>query len=379
MPVRLPPAPRSPSVFPRPLRGAIAWHTFPSACLRGNPLGDPSERELPVYLPPSGRTEGLPLVVLLSGYTGTGPLHFQRPRYLAESRAQQFDRLIVSGRMPEAVMVAPDARTTLGGSQYLNSAATGRYDDYVTKEVVPWVRERYRTGPVGVVGTSSGGFGALSLAMRHPEVFRAAASDSGDMYFDYCYLPEFPVAARTIRRAGGTDRLLRRIFGGPVDGLGPGSPESTALEMMAYASCYSPVPRDPGAFELPFDLETGALLPAVWRRWLAFDPVRMLAVARYREALRRCWYVYLDAGGSDEWFLDLGARIFAARSRALGIPVDWREFSGRHGDVARRYDAIFPGVVRALRRGGSDGPLRTDLPRGRPTRRRSRPPPTRGR
>ncbi len=53
------------------------------------------------------------------------------------------------------------------------------------REVLPWVAERYRTGPIGVLGTSSGGFGALVLALRHPEVFRAAASNAGDAYFEY--------------------------------------------------------------------------------------------------------------------------------------------------------------------------------------------------
>ena len=277
-------------------------------------------------------------------------------------------------------MVAPDARTSLGGSQYLNSSATGPYDDYVTREIVPWVRDTYRTGPVAVLGTSSGGFGALSLALRHPEVYRSAASDSGDMYFEYGYLPEFPIAFRAIRRAGGPERLLRRLFSGPIEGFGPRAPEATGLEMMAYASCYSPVDGEPGSFELPFDPATGALVERVWSRWLEFDPVRMIQRAPYRSALRRLRYVYVDGGSTDEWCLEVGARIFAATARSLGVPIDHREFPGGHSDVAARYEVIFPGLVESLGfRAPAGRRLKTGPRRGRPSRRRPRPRTTRGR
>ncbi len=375
MPISVPLRSRTPVMFPRPLRGRIERPRFVSDVLEGNPWHDPVERELQVYLPPSGRTEGLPLLVLLSGYTGAGFLQFQRPRYLSDSRVGQLDRLIRTGVAGEAVMVSPDCMTTLGGSQYVNSSATGRYEDYITEEIIPWVRERYGTGPVGVLGTSSGGYGALSLALRHPDIFSAAASDSGDMYFEYGYLPEFPRAFRAIRQAGGPEALLRRIFARPIDGWGPLHPMASGLEHMAYASCYSPVDDAPGRFELPFDLTTGALRPEIWAKWLARDPVRMIARPRYARALRRLRYVYVDGGEEDEWNLDVAARIFAAAARAQGATIDHQEFSGRHSDVAPRYEVILPRILRAL---GAPGRkvepfLRTGPRRGRSTRRPSRP------
>ena len=362
---------KSPKVFPRPLRGRVERHRFESQVLRDNPWGDPTERELPVYLPPSGETEGKPLLVLLSGFTGSGWTHFERPRYLSDTQIGRLDRLIRSGQAAEAVVVAPDGLTTLGGSQYLNSSATGRYDDYLTTEVVPWAQERYRTGPVGVLGTSSGGFGALSLALRHPDVFEAAASDSGDMYFEYGYLPEFPAAWRAIRKAGGPPALLKKLFSGPVEGFGPRSPLAQGLEYMAYASCYSPADDRPGSFELPFDLDTGALRGDVWARWLRFDPVRMIQTPRYLAALRRLRYVYVDGGREDEWALDIGARIFASVAQARGVRVDFEEFGGGHFDVGPRYETMFPRLIASL---GFPAPRARSGPRhGRPTPRRSRP------
>ena len=345
---RVPLEARSERVFPIRMRGSTVTHRFSSRVLEGNPWGDPVERDLPVYLPPSGTTEGKPLLVLLSGYTGAGYFHFQRPRYLQDTHIGRLDRLIRTGAAAEAVAVAPDCLTTLGGSQYLNSSATGRYEDYVVEEIVPWIREKYRTGPCAVLGTSSGGYGAMVLALRHPDLFRAAASNAGDCGFEYCYLPEFPPVFRTVRKAGGPEALLRRVLSEPVSDYGPHQPEVQALETMAYASCYSPRDEEPGRFDLPFDLESGRLREEVWARWLAWDPLRMIATDRYRDALRRLAYLYVDGGTRDEWFLDVGARMFAAEALRQGASVDGQEFDGVHGDSGPRYEIMIPRLLAAL-------------------------------
>ena len=345
---RVPTESRSDRLFPLPLKGRVESHRFPSLVLEGNPWGDPVERELPVYLPPSGTTDGRPLLVLLTGYTGAGWQHFQRPRYMSDSIVGRLDRLIRTGAAPEAVMVAPDCLTSLGGSQYLDSTASGAYESYVVREVVPWVKERYRTGATAVLGTSSGGYGALSLSLRHPETFRAAGSNAGDAFFEYAYLPDFPNAFREIRKAGGPEALLRRLFSEPVSGFGPRQPMVQGLETMAYASAYSPRPHEPGRFDLPFDVETGALRPDVWQRWLALDPVRMVETEPFRSAVRRLAYVYVDGGLRDEWGLDIGARIFASRARAAGARVDLEEFDGIHADGGPRYDVMIPRLIAAL-------------------------------
>lgn len=348
MPVRVPTDARSAKVYPGPLRGRVESHRFPSRVLEGNPWGDPVERDLPVYIPPSGRTEGRPLLLLLSGYTGAGWMHFQRPRFLADTIVGRVDRLIAEGRAAECVIVAPDCLTTLGGSQYLNSSATGRYEDYVIDEVVPWVRDHYRTGPVGAMGTSSGGYGALSLALRHPDVIRATAANAGDCVFEYCYLSEFPIAFRELRKAGGTEPFLRRVLSEPISGFGPHQPQVQTIETMGYASCYSPVDTEPGEFELPFDLVTGELRADVWARWLEQDPVRMIRTERFRAALRRLAYVYVDGGTRDEYALDVGARVFAAGARSAGGSVDLEEFDGVHSDGGPRYDVFVPRLLSAL-------------------------------
>lgn len=345
---RFPVDARSERVIPGALKGRVERTEFESSCLRDNPWGDPHVRELPVYVPPTGTTEGRPLLVLLSGYTGAGWLHFQRAKFPGEALVHRLDRMIRTGLCPEAVMVAPDSMTCLGGSQYLNSTATGAYEDYVVDEVIPWVREKYRTGRVAVLGTSSGGYGALVLGLRHPRLFRAVASNAGDAYFEYCYLPDFALASREIRRAGGPEPLLRRFLSEPTPGFGPGVPMARAVSMLAYASCYSPRPDAPGQFDLPFDEETGEILPDVWSRWLAWDPVRMIREERYREAALGLEYLYVDGGRRDEFGLDVSARVFASAARRGGVRVDHEEFDGGHFESGPRYEVMIPRILRAL-------------------------------
>ncbi len=345
---RVPSEARTEAQFPTPLRGRIEHHRFPSRVLVGNPWGDPVERDLPVYLPPSGRTDGRPLLVLLSGYTGAGTYHFQRGRFLDDSIVSRLDRLVRTGAAAEAVMVGPDCLTTLGGSQYLNSTATGRYEDYVVEEILPWVRSRYGTGPTAVLGTSSGGYGALALGLRHPDRFGAVGSNAGDAYFEYCYPPDFPIAFREIRRAGGPEGFLRRTLSEFTSGFGPAHPVARTISTMAYASAYSPIEAEPGRFDLPFDLETGALRPGVWERWLAWDPVRMVATPTGAAAARKLRLMYLDGGLRDEYGLDVSARILAAAARAQGATVEQQEYDGIHSDRGPRYDVMIPKLLAAV-------------------------------
>ncbi len=112
------------------------------------------------------------------------------------------------------------------------------------------------------------------------------------------------------------------------------------LEMYAYAACYSPDPDRPGRALLPFDVATGELVPEIWERWLGWDPVRL--VPGHLDALRSLRRIYLDAGRSDEYFLDLGAQ---AVSRALtrgGIDHTLELFEGRHGGITYRYPGRDP-------------------------------------
>ncbi len=322
--------------------GTVEVVRFESKALARNPLGDPTERDLHVYLPPGCGRGGKrhPLVLALTGFTGFGEMQFRRQPF-GESMSRRLDRLIAERKIPPMIVASPDCFTSFGGSQYVDSPAVGRYETYVVREVVPLLDVRFPTlaSPRhrAVAGKSSGGYGALMLAMKHPDVFGALASHSGDAYFDYCYRFDFVKCWNTLRRAGGVAkwsaafRASRRAKGDDVH----------ALNIVAMAACYSPNPRSPLGLDLPFEMETGEERADVMRRWRKFDPV--VVCAKYAKNLRRLRGVFVDCGLKDEFALHVGARILVKRLRALGVePLVHEEFDDGHMDISYRYDASLP-------------------------------------
>jgi pimeloyl-ACP methyl ester carboxylesterase len=349
MVVRVRPPARPSRVFPAPLGSRAEVIEHDSTVLAGNPLGDPTRRRVAVLRPPSGRTDGTPLLVLLPGFTGAGAAEIARTSPFEQNLFQLFDHLQRSGECGEATLVSPDCTTALGGSQYVNTSAMGRYEDYVVDEIVPWAEERYRTRGIGVLGQSSGGFGALHLAFERPGRFGAVGSSAGDLGFEHCYIPDFAKACRVYQSHGGPEAFLSKLLDEPgtLKG-GPTHPTGSALITAAEAANYSPLDHEPGAFELPFEWETAEFLPAVWRRWKQFDPVARVATPEGAAALRELRHLEVTGSTDDEWGLDQGARWFAAEARRQGLPVVHREFAGGHFDRGPRFVSLFTGLVAAL-------------------------------
>jgi enterochelin esterase family protein len=214
------------------------------------------------------------------------------------------------------------------------------------RELVPGIDERFRTVAArdgrAIGGKSSGGFGALERAMRHPELFSAVASHAGDMYFELSIFPDLPVAARTLRRHGGIGPFLAHFERQEKKSAG----DFTTVMILALAGAYSPEPNRPHGIALPFEVDTGEIDWAVWRRWKSWDPIEM--IPRHADALQAMKLVYLDAGTRDEHNLDLGARIFAARLRAAGITCEHEEFEDGHRGTAYRYEISLPKLAAAI-------------------------------
>ena len=332
-------------MYNRPLSGSLKHLTLESDLLKGNPLGDPHIRTFPVYLPPGydDSDQHYSVIYALAGFTGTG-LNMTGFSVWEENLPEQIDDLIAGGGCPPVIVVMPDCFTRLGGSQYVNSTATGPYEDYLTDEVITFVDGELRTMMErehrGIIGKSSGGYGALTLAMKHPGLFAAAACHSGDLYFEYAYLRDFPKAVDALNQYGGVEGFLKEFAGATKKGS-----LISALNIIAMAAAYSPEGNQP---RLPFELPMGELVPEVWERWLAHDPVRMVEQGPLAEALRGLKLLYLDAGDRDEYALHLGARIFIERLKTLNIPYHYEEFSDGHFGINYRYKVSLEMVAKAL-------------------------------
>jgi S-formylglutathione hydrolase FrmB len=314
--------------------GRLDEHTFVSDALRGNPLGDPHARPLWVWTPPEYDDDPerrWPSVYVIQGLTGRidawrnfMPFRKNYPELLEELA-------------PPTVVVFVDAWSGYGGSQFLDSPATGNYHTYICDEIVPWVDEHYRTAATaatrGIQGKSSGGYGAMVTPMLRPDLFGGLATHAGDALFEHCYLPDFRAAARALRNHydGDYARFWEDFHARPP----LSKPDDFALlNTWCMAACYSA--RPDGSVALPFDVATGELDEIVWAEWLEWDPVRM--ARKRRDAVAGLRAVWIDSGTRDEFYLDLGAEAFHREVAAAGVrDVHFELFDAKHGGIEYRY------------------------------------------
>ncbi len=358
--------------------GRLVMVEHSSKVLADNPLGDPATRRFPVWLPPAydagaGHARGrrFPVLFDFAGFGSSGPAHVNW-RGTGENVAERVARLVHERRMGPVIVVFPDCYTRLGGNQYVNSSAIGRYADYLTRELVPFIDREFRTLAArehrGCFGRSSGGYGALLHAMRHPRHWGAIASHSGDCYFEFVYRSDWPrtltvlaryrqpaprpgpvKAARGTRGGGGgrDDGRVRRFLAAYAEMRRPGDAESHALMNLAMAATYDPDPRAPNGFRLPFDLDTGELLPARWARWQAQDPIHL--VGQHAEALRTLRGLFIDCGWRDQYHLHYGARILSRELARHRVAHRYEEFDDTHSGIDYRLDVSLPFLYRTLK------------------------------
>jgi enterochelin esterase family protein len=312
--------------------GSVQLLRHESEVLKGNPLHDPHIRDLFVYLP-SGYENGddrYPTVYCLTGFTGRGKMLLNDNAF-TPNLAERMDKLIAAGTIRPMIVVMPDCFTYYGGSQYINSTATGRYEDYITDEIVSFVDENFRTtadrNARAVMGKSSGGYGSLIMGMRHADIFGLVCSTAGDAYFEYCYPMDFAKAFRKIN--GDPKKFMSEFWASEKQN----KDDHAALNTIGMAACYSPNGAD---FDLPFDLVTGEIREEVWERWLEHDPVRL--AEDHADDLRSLKLLFIDAGTRDEFNLDIGAKILTRKLETLGVPHILEEFDDGHFSISYRYD-----------------------------------------
>ncbi len=356
--------------------GTLVVQDHNSKILKGNPLGDPHVRKLAVWLPPqyeANPQQRFPVLYDLVGFTGTGLSHTNWKPF-GDNVPERAARLIHEQKMGPAIIVFPDCFTALGGNQYINSSAIGNYADYLTREIIPFVDHEFRTlagrEHRGCFGKSSGGYGSIIHAMKYPQYWGAIADHSGDSYFDFVYWHDWPNTLnelsrhRTARRKPGAyDALAESTRKGMAEGLDDGrikrflaqawkkeklaGSEGHCIMNLCMAATYDPDPRAPNGFRVPFNLETGELIPKRWAKWQANDPVNL--VDKYRANLKTLRGIYIDCGWRDQYHIQYGTRILSKRLAAAGIRHTYEEFDDNHSEVDYRMDVSLPFLYRALK------------------------------
>ena len=144
--------------------------------LEQNLEGDSPDRDVAVLLPPSYATakdRRYPVVYMLHGFTDKMGKWFGLQKFWI-NLPEVVDRADAEGTA-EMIVVMPDAYTRYEGSMYSTSVTTGDWEGYIASELVTYIDRHYRTlaraESRGIAGHSLGGYGALRIGIRHPDVF----------------------------------------------------------------------------------------------------------------------------------------------------------------------------------------------------------------
>jgi hypothetical protein len=154
-------------------QGHIVDRQITSTNFADNRIGVSPVRKMVIYLPPgyNSSSRRYPVIYFL-------PNPFEENyRFDFDHRGAQslFDRAIAESAIKEFILVAVDMNTPLGTSWYVNSSATGNWEDFMVQELVPYIDANFRTLPSrdsrGIAGIFIGGYGAIRFGMRHPDIF----------------------------------------------------------------------------------------------------------------------------------------------------------------------------------------------------------------
>jgi enterochelin esterase-like enzyme len=302
-------------------RGTVERVAVHGKSLEGNLEGDSPDRQVSIYLPPSYATDTsrrFPVVYLLHGYGVRDNVFIDDIGRLVESA----DRLAGAQGFSEPIVVMPNAFTLHGNSFYSNSPATGDWEKFIAEDLVSYVDSHYRTLTArmsrGLAGHSAGGYGALRIAMKRPEVFSSLYVMSA-----CCATPI--TAAEILPFAGAAEAIKTR------EQAEAASSKPGAVSFgFAMAAAWSPNPSKPPLFvDLP--VANGAARQDVLDKWNANAALAM--VEQGAANLQRFYAVAFDIGTRDQ--LLAGNRQLHEALVRLRVPHYYEEYDGDHMDKVR--------------------------------------------
>ena len=325
--------------------GRLVRETVHGASLEHSATGESPDRQVSVYLPPGYDTataKRYPVVYLLHGIGGTDA-DFTSPwkGNTAEWGTVQglMDRGIGEGRFGEMIVVVPDERTKMMGSFYVNSAATGNWEDFTTKDLVAYIDKKYRTlaraESRGLAGHSMGGHGAIRLGMKHPEVYSVVyAMNPAVLGWAKDLSPENPAFAQLVSLKTPEEAFQGNFY---------------LVGALCIAQAFSPNPsRPPFYADLPFKLVEGKPAPdePAFSKWEENFPLNM--AARYRDNLMKLRGLRFDTAWDDEFaHIPPTTRALARKLTEMKVPFTFEEYNGDHrnrmwGRNGRLYTEVLP-------------------------------------
>jgi enterochelin esterase-like enzyme len=294
-------------------RGTVVTEMIHSANLE-NEMGENATRAISVYLPPgyADSDQRYPVIHFLHGFTGDNKM--------LEPVAPLLDQAIATRRIRPFIMAISDQKTTYDGSFYSNSGVFGNWEDFTVHDVVDYVDSHFRTLAVaesrGITGHSMGGYGALLLAMKHPDVFSTVYGLSpGALAIVREYGPNSPTF-RELSQITTEEELAKTYFG---------------KVMVAFGRSWSPNPDKPPFYtDLPFDFSSGELEvnEAALQKW--YDNMPLYMIDDHRENLLKLRAIKFDWGRNAGDRFTTQCEMFSQRLENAGITHFAEEYIGTH-------------------------------------------------
>jgi S-formylglutathione hydrolase FrmB len=325
------------------LGGVIHRDSVPAPALSRNMVGDPNWDRISIYLPPSYQRaphRRYPVLYFLHGYDADDRALI-KGAYQNLNIRLSMDSLIRLGTIGEMIVVMPNARNAFDGSFYTNSPVTGNWEQFIVRDLVNFVDRKYRTIRSrygrGIAGHSMGGYGALRIAMRHPEVLSSVyALSAYGLSFDDSVERRYEKNWRAAAALKSWTEYAKAGF-------------NTDL-LMAFGAANAPdLSNPPFYLALPYVVNGDSIVldRRIARRW-SVRPMEM--APEYIGNLRRLEIAF-DAGTNDG-FKDIPERAteFDKLLSELGVPHSYELYVGTHGDHirARMEQKVLPFFSRVL-------------------------------
>ena len=308
--------------------GRIVREKVHGASLEKSVTGESPDRNVIVYLPPSydkSPTKRYPVVYLLNGITDT-------PEVWVKAWTQRndtwgtiqgvMDSGVAERMFGEMIIVMPDELTKWGGSFYTNSNVTGNWEDFTVKDLVGFIDGKYRTharaSSRGLAGHSMGGYGAIKLGMKHPDVYSVVyAMNPAVLGWGRDLSVENPAFASVLKMRTPEEALKGGIY---------------SLGIIVIGQAFSPNPERPPFFvDFPFEMVGGKLQPAepAFSKWQENLPLNM--VGKYRSNLTKLRGLRFDSGYEDEFtHIPPTSRALSTALTTYNIEHVFEEYNGDH-------------------------------------------------
>jgi S-formylglutathione hydrolase len=326
--------------------GRLVREKVHGSSLEKTVTGENPDRSVTIYLPPTydtTPTKRYPVVYLLHGITDTDETWIKPWKKDDEWQSVQgvMNRGIAEKRFGEMIIVMPDEKTNWGGSFYTNSTVTGNWEDFTVGELIKYVDGKYRTlgraSSRGIAGHSMGGYGAIKLGMKHPEVYSVVYGiNPAVLGWGEDLSADNPAFSFLVTNKPTTPDEVAR--GGAY-----------AFGIVIVGQAFSPNPQRADLFiDLPFEIVNGKVQPAEpgYTRWKENMPLYM--VEKYAANLRQLRGLKFDSGYEDEFkHIPPTARALSTALTKLGIDHVFEEYNGDHrnrimGRNGRLANEIFP-------------------------------------